>query len=351
MLAGITPRFIEIGLIKIGELGEERVSRSGNAWRVPKKLDHFIITSKERGPDGNFVKRDDIMGALRSGAPANGARVNKDGNLVGIPIQLLYNTPSLNLFARYAAFDKKRCVCSSGDGITGKRVLKNGKTEDVGCMCEWLTVPGDDGTRRCKPNGKLSVVIRGIRQVGGCFTLRTTSWNTISSIYGSLVYIESITSGVLSGINFQLVVFPQSVVSPDGKQQTAQIVSIVYPGTVDELRKSALVEFENSAAYIAHKRRFEAKIMESDMAAIEFRSADDDAIAEEFYPESESSVSPDDSVSNANVGKSQSQIHASAIRTAMPEEYGATCASLGIDPSSEPSEADAVKLLSAMEAA
>ena len=50
----------EIGRIKIGSLGEARTSQGGKTFRLPKKLDHFEVVTRFRGPDGTFTRDEDI---------------------------------------------------------------------------------------------------------------------------------------------------------------------------------------------------------------------------------------------------------------------------------------------------
>ena len=49
-------RLAPIGKIKIGRKGEERTSGGGGKYRLPEKLDHFLITTRARGADDNFME-------------------------------------------------------------------------------------------------------------------------------------------------------------------------------------------------------------------------------------------------------------------------------------------------------
>ena len=68
MIKNLIPSLPEHGKIKAGTKGEEVVSSQGNKFRLPKKLDHFIITTTERDQDGNLVLDTDLMDKLKSTA-------------------------------------------------------------------------------------------------------------------------------------------------------------------------------------------------------------------------------------------------------------------------------------------
>ena len=266
MIKGIRPTFLEIGKIKIGRVkGEPKKAASGAEWRQSEKLDHFIITKTSRGSDGNFIRDEDVMNALKKGAPGNGTKLDDNGNMVGIPVSVMYNNPDLVFPTRYARWEGKSCICS-GDGVAAVEVRQNGtgsfSHSNVRCMCEFLTVPDTKGNFRCKPSGTLSVVIRGMNQVGGCHVFRTTSYNTIASVLGSLIYVRGQSKGLLAGLDLQMIIRPK-IVYPNGKPQVAQIVSIVYSGNNNSLRDKALLEYQKDAGLMREQRLIESNIVEA----------------------------------------------------------------------------------------
>ena len=60
MIKGIMPGLPEIGKIKIGMKGAVRTSKGGKDFQLPQRLDHFIVTTLERGEDGNFIRDEAI---------------------------------------------------------------------------------------------------------------------------------------------------------------------------------------------------------------------------------------------------------------------------------------------------
>ena len=66
MLKNITPSLPEHGKIKAGTKGEEVVSAQGKKFNLPKKLDHYIITTTERDPEtGLLMLENDLMDSLK----------------------------------------------------------------------------------------------------------------------------------------------------------------------------------------------------------------------------------------------------------------------------------------------
>jgi len=357
MLEGINPRFIEIGLVKIGKLGPERMSKNNVKYNPPVKLDHFIITSRKRGDDGNFIENKSIMDRLKNGAPGNGVGLNKKGDIVKLPISLLYNNPDMNFVTKYSAFQGKKSVCSSNDGKIGYRLVKEG-IEQVQCRCDWLNPaiktrhPDTGKTVQCKPNGRLSMIIRGMKQIGGAFTFRTTSYNTISSIMGSMLYIADRTNGLLAGLDLQLVVYKQTVYDHEGKPNDANIVSIIFPGDMNDLRNQAMIEYKNATGYLEYRKKVEENGIKTDIMS---KDEEDSYMAEEFYPESE--FDEDDSHSEdmdhelppeQNKSKDDPITYLKAVYDVMPDEVEKVCKDLGLDFSKITVE-DAVKILDEMQ--
>ncbi len=218
---GIPAILPERGKIKIGRKGQEITSRSGSRFQPPQKLDYFIVTTPERGQDGNFI-RDEAIHRQIGNAPKE------------IPVRLLYDDVDLNVQSRYASFDGRRMWCS-GNGETALRTSKDGSArESVSCPCH-LANPDYTGDKKCKINARLQVLIDNTASVGGVWTFRTTSFNTLSGLLASLNFIKSITNGVLANIPLALRVSPKNATAPDGKQQTIYVVSLEFKGTIEEL--------------------------------------------------------------------------------------------------------------------
>lgn len=224
------PVLPERGKIKIGRKGPKRKSSGGKEFSPPVKLDHFIITTMARDADDNFVPDVDLMQAIAEKTGQDAKRLTR------IPIRLLYNDPALNFVTRYAAYKGKTRFCS-GDGEVGSRLGQDGSYASCPCTCERLD-QDYNGKPKCKINGNLSVLIDGAAGIGGVHKFRTTSFNSVDGLAGSLQFISQITGGHLSNLPLDMVVSPKQVTAPNGSQQTVHIVGLEYAGTMPELREA-----------------------------------------------------------------------------------------------------------------
>ena len=276
------PSLPERGKIKIGKKGTPRTSKSGTTFSPPVKLDHFIITGMDRDGEENFIPDVELMKAI---AKETGQKAD---HLTRIPVRLLYNDPALNLGTRYAAY-KGRSVWCSGNGETAQRaVTKQGQYEPCECPCERIE-QGYEGNPKCKINGVLSVLIDGAPGVGGVWKFRTTSFNSVDGLAGSLAFMATITGGQLANLPLELVLREKMGVLPDGTQQKIHIVAIEYAGNLDELRGAGYkIALENSKASlrIEHIEAEARKSMELGDPEAVF-PGDDADVPEEFYPEDE----------------------------------------------------------------
>lgn len=274
MIRNLRPALPERGKIKIGEKGKMITSRSGNEFQPPVKLDHFRVTTLERGPDGNFKLDEDVHGNL-------GEKPTE------IPVRLLYDDPVLNFPTRLACYVGRKLWCS-GDGETAMR-LDNDTNTYKACECPCpRSDPAYQGKDRCKMNGSLSVLIDGARGVGGVHKFRTTSYNSITGILSTMALLKSLTGGPLANIPLKLVVGPKQVTSPDGKQQTVYIVGLDFDGDMDDLREAGhRVALERAKHHVSIENiEREARLLLSFVPKETPLPGDtSDDIVEEFYPE------------------------------------------------------------------
>jgi hypothetical protein len=225
---GLTPQLAERGKIKIGEKGETKTSQGGKQFAMPRKLDHFLITSMQRDAAGRLLPDSALMARLQP----------KGGKITEIPVRLLYDDIDLNFQTRYACYRGNRCWCS-GDGEKAQRLAgeNNGKYQEVACPCERVD-PYYTGQDRCKILGTLQVLIEGTDRIGGVWKYRTTSWNTVNAVLSSLALIKTITGGPLAGIPLWMVLSPKTVSVPtSGQNMVVFVVSLEYRGPEQELAK------------------------------------------------------------------------------------------------------------------
>lgn len=261
-------RMAEIGKIKIGGKGEKRTSKHGNEFRLPEKYDHFVITTTEKDSEGNFKKDKEVMELL-------GEKPRE------LDIVLLYDEVNLNFPHFYALYSGRTLKCK-GNGETAVRYLKDGGEKDVSCnpdTCEYYQKD------KCKVNGIFNCVLKQTQKVGGVYRFRTTSWNSVNNILGSLHFIKSLTGGVLAGIPLKMVLKPKTTtVENNGSrfQTTVYVVHIEYDGNVNELQETA---FRIAKERTQNEYKLE-KVEEFAKNNMITGETDDEAedVNEEFYP-------------------------------------------------------------------
>jgi len=277
IIKNLMPGLSERGKIKIGKKGAERNGSNG-VYQLPQKLDHFLITTLERGKDNNFVINKEIHEELGEAPKV-------------IPITLLYDDISLNFQCRYTCYFGKTLYCS-GDGECADRLKAKDSPErhEVPCPCHRNdpTFTGDDGKGKgkCKINGTLSVMIAcKASTVGGVWKFRTTGYNSTVGILSSLSLIKTITGGALAGIPLNLTIVPKVATNPvDNSAVTVYVVGVEFAGNVQQLRDAGMKISLGDATYrqrLAHIEE-EAKLLLSVDSAYIDEAAD---IVDEYYPE------------------------------------------------------------------
>ncbi len=273
MIKGIVPGLPEIGKIKIGMKGEVTKSRGGKTFQLPQKVDHFIITTLERGADGNFLRDEAIHQNL-------GAKPKS------IEVSLLYDDPALNFTCRWACFTGTQLWCT-GDGEYAYRKQQDDGLSLLRCPCERNQPDFDDDQYRCKPSGVLSVILNDMQVVGGVYKFRTTSYNSVINLMSSLALIQRITGGVLAGIPLNMTVRPKTVIIPKTqKKMTVYVVGLEYRGTIQQLSEVGYKAALENATHRARIEDIEAiakKAIEPNLMLTAGETETD--IANEFYPE------------------------------------------------------------------
>ena len=273
MIKGLIPTLPERGKIKIGMKGEVRKSQRGTEFQPPQKLDHFIVTTLQRGADGNFIPDETLMRRL-------GDKPTE------IPVRLLYDDPTLNFPTRYACFSGRSLWCS-GDGEVAIRATPSGPQE-VACTCERAD-PAYKGNDKCKMNGSLSVLIEGAGGIGGVWKFRTTSYNSIVGIMSTMAFIRSMTGGVLANIPLKLRVQPKQATAPDGNPVTIYFVSLEFDGDMPGLQALAhgiALDRAKMNVSIEHIEEEAKRLLAlAPPANVPLAGDDADDVVEEFYPE------------------------------------------------------------------
>ena len=255
-------RLPELGKIKIGGKGPELPKRSGQGtWRRPVKFDSFVVTSRERGSDDNFL-RDAAVHADVGDKP------------VELAIRLLFDRPEENFFSQFVEYQGRTCVLRC-DGTT----CQNQATGEVG-----------DCTRQtkeecqCKPYGRLPVMLEAAPFIGAFYTFRTTSWETIRNISSTLELLYGWFGSVM-GLPLTLKMYPAEVTytSRDGERHTGKAykVALVQRGSFEALQKQAI-----AAQEVRELGRKQLALLAAGTSAEleEIDAAEVVDIADEFFP-------------------------------------------------------------------
>ena len=275
----------EQGKIKIGAKGAPRKSQGGGTFQPPTKLDHFLITSMEKGDDDNFLPDVPLMETI---AEATG---QDPKSLPRIPVCRLFDEIELNFQGRYAAYRGKTVWCT-GDGQVARRLTENIAYAQHPCPCERIErdfKPKDRDDPMCKINASLSVLIDGAPGLGGTWKFRTTSFNSHDALFGSLMFIHRAAGGRIAGIPLELVLTAKKVADPSGKQQTIYVVGLEFAGTMENLRESTLqiASDQARAGLQIAKIETEARRLLAAPDGKVFADDDVEGVADEFFPEGE----------------------------------------------------------------
>lgn len=269
MILTLQPGLAQKGRIKIGGLGEKRKSqKTGNDYRPPVKLNHFVIATNHKDDNGNYII-DHIMKTWGfSGTMEDGP--------IELDVYLLYNDPIANFTTSFAQYKGGKCMCR-GDGINA--VQADGTKID----CNTETCPIFK-SKQCKPNGILSVILKDAPTLGGVYNFRTTSMNSIRQIYSSMFFIKSASGGTLANLPLKMTLSPKTVNPIDSPTaQTVYIVNLEFPGNAEELREKTIELVQERASM----RQEILKIEEQARLAICAPESEEDMreIEEEYYPE------------------------------------------------------------------
>lgn len=311
----LQPRICELGKIKIG-CKEERVRKTsgGVEWRAPVKLDHFVITTMARDAAGDLVPDAGLMASLaeKYGDP--------DGKLRQIPITLLSDNIDDCIQCAWVWYNGKRVAArSDGETITAFVDFKTGEILPEPRTSPWHDEYADltnkQGARLFKLHTAFNCVIASSdSRWGGVYKFRTTSRITADQLYGSLIHLQQLTSGVLRGLPLVLVVRPLQV-APDGKTTTIYVVHVELHGPdLQAIQEKALGIAKFQVQHAQEMRRTQIEFRRLLKAPGEEETIlDASDIEEEFHPEN---FSPEEPM--ASTPKTRTEQVKDMMRTAKP---------------------------------
>jgi hypothetical protein len=266
MIKNLPPHLNEYGCIKIGVKGAHTTSASGKEFRLPQKLDHFLLTTTEKNEAGDYIVDTALMDRIKESGTGI---VNDNGNLVGIPVRLLYDDIESNFPTRYACYAGNKLSCYGDGEVSNKRI--DDYKKDHPCPCNRLD-PDYDGDQKCKANGRLTCMIDEAGFFGQAHVFRTTSINSVKGIWGGMELIKVATKGRLAGIPLMLTLSAKHT-----SNGAVYVVSICFNGTMEALR--------DSVHELAVKEKVYLLETHNQHLITEPGSEDEQDFIEEFYPD------------------------------------------------------------------
>ena len=247
----IVTRLAEVGKIKAGRKGTVRKAKSGNNYQLPEKTDHWIITTLDKDPTGNFMKNKTIH-AIIGDKPKE------------LEIMFLTNDIDEIFPTLFSLYNGKKMICR-GDGRIG---INQNTGEQKKCPCKLY----DEG--KCKINGILNCLLPVSNELGGVFRYRTHGFWSVSNILASLKFISAMTRGQLAFIPFILTLSPKKV-----DKGVIYMANIVYRGGTANLFKQ-IIQLRTEELNFKDKMENQTKLIDWSNDG-----STDKEIAEEFFPD------------------------------------------------------------------
>lgn len=267
MIKNLQHQLNEAGKIKIGEKGKMITSSKGNEFRPPKKLDHFRLTTTEKNEDGDYIIDKKLTQKIKD---AGSGYINSKGELIAIPIRLVYNDIESNFPHRYVSYVSGKLACH-GDGEKALDRINNFEKEK-NCPCQKLE------NNKCKPTGKLTCVIDEAGLFGQAHVFNTTSINSIKGIVGGMELLLKATGGKIAWLPLMLTLNQKNTTTPEGINTTVYIVSLCFRGNTEALRGEVLKLIETDKRYLLD-------MVEADKNPIPAIDTEDEQdFVDEFFP-------------------------------------------------------------------
>ncbi len=252
----------QLGRVKIGRLGELRNKGKSNEFRLPVKLDHFIVTTNVRDPEtGNFIRDERIHEKVG----------DKPMELSGL---LMYASVEENLHTEMVQY--------KGRGSKGKIWSCDGeKAINIAKGTEGVCPRLKGGECKCKPYTRFHLQLEGAPAMGYHF-FRSTSWETTNNLQTALEEIFQ-RFGTCYHAPVKLVCYP-SEDEHDGSISTSHKVGLVLDMSMKEAAE--LIGQAGQYLEIAQGRMKElAAGTHEELAAQD--EAEEGEIQDEFFPPDE----------------------------------------------------------------
>jgi hypothetical protein len=305
MIKGLGEDLPTKGFLKIGEKSDPNSRLKG----APRKFDHIEITTRARDKKGNLTPDLAEMGKILSYegvTTCGGCDRSRDlgfseGLPTRVPVFLPYNEIE-NIIPNRLAWYRSGTAFCTGDMETAQRLkVLNEKELEQGTAQGPVYGPAEPfgpcgeecpafRQRKCKPNGRVSLILATQPSIGSVYQFKTTSWNSIRNVVNGLKGIQRQTAGVLQWVPMWFGIHPQSVTPKDGPTNIQMIATIECPGDPNQALQLVLGTLRERAPLLAEVRKLEAGIVEE--AHWVEGQVEGDAFQEEYYPEGDAAGPP-----------------------------------------------------------
>jgi hypothetical protein len=272
-------RPVQLGKIKIGMKGEKRSGERGD-WYLPKKLDHFLITTLQRGEGENFILDQELMDSLPK---------DEDGKIRRLPIALLSNDLDEIVRRRHLWYLGQR---KAGESDGKKLTLwyspkKPHNLLDKPLVIDWTCSEDEENLdvaklvneeRVFKKHTTFNCMIRSPHaRFGGVYQLRSVGEINWDQIYNSIANIKELTGGFLRFLPLELVIRPTQVcplVKGVPAPSVVYVVHVEVKGfTLDGIRQLAYEQMTREIDDARKIRQFQVQYQKL-VRSLTFREAD-----------------------------------------------------------------------------
>lgn len=329
----IRPQLRETRRITIGMKGDKVVrTERGKEFRPPIKLDHFRITTRIQGENGDYMVDREMH-----------QKIGEKPRVV--PIEFLYDRPGLNFHAYLGLYAGRTPWCK-GNGKEAMRLdPDSGQRKPIACPCPFL----EEG--KCKPHLVLQARLPGM-PLGEVAKFRSTSKRTISYILSGAKYIMEETAaatglpwqqGLLARLPLKLKLDMETVTTRDEQLRVIPTVGLIFDGDRPELEMKAreiMKKYKDGQHYLDHldmQRRLEEAEVKKLLAPEDAKTAE--AIVQEFHPGAVDEVEKIEDVPTVRDLQAEAKAHSKEKEAAaeilkassMPEELQAALSTVDDD--------------------
>jgi hypothetical protein len=239
-------RTVEAYKIKTGD-------RGGNNG-APRKTDASVTYALKPKGGSKFEEHAQAMAAIKAHLVQNKLGPQKNS----IPVRLTSDKIEDTFFINRSIFNKMNkamCISPGGQSTAWRRFDANKPyskdlvilDQPVERVCDktcpdWLD-NGVKGACTWRANVSLTIDIPGMRRFPLRTVFRTSGWEVIQYMIGSLNAIAAVTGGILANIPLRLTLHEvEGFNAAEKKNRRYPIMAFEFDGTMDELREAAVKE-------------------------------------------------------------------------------------------------------------